>query len=194
MPRPRSWEVEILWCSHRRRRTGNGWAFPPNVRKKLLELTEGMTVLQLFGGQSTFGVRLDIDTRLRPDVIGDAWLPPFRRDAFDVVIIDPPYLGINQQMKQQLLIGASWCARRWVIWFHTLWIAGNAPLTPHKAWLVRVGDTCAVRCLQVFNVSPAKRLQDPYFTRGPAIKYNRWLGTQGRFALDGKSETAAAAR
>lgn len=185
MPRPRSWAVETLWCSNERRRRGNGWAFPSNVRKKLLELTAGLTVVHLFGGQATFGTRLDIDSRLRPDVIGDAWLPPFRRDAFDVAILDPPYVALNQQMKRSLLVGAGWVARKYVIWFHTLWIAGNTPCFPDRAWLVRVGDSCAVRCLQVFKVSPEKRVPDSHFDRGPALKYNRWLGPQMRFALEG---------
>jgi hypothetical protein len=188
MPRPRSWELETLWCSNQRRRRGNGWAFPPNVRKKLLELTAGQSVIHLFGGQATFGVRLDIDSRVAPDVIGDAWLPPFKRDAADVVILDPPYVALNQQMKRSLLVAAGWIARRRVIWFHTIWIAGNAPCSPERAWLVRVGDSCATRCLQVFRVSSSKRLPDPHFYRGPALKYNRWLGPQQelRFALEGK--------
>jgi len=88
--------TEVLWCSNQRRGAGNGWSFPPNVEKLLRRLTEGKSVLQLFGGQAQWGVTLDIDAQLRPRVIGDAWMPPFRRDAFDVVIVDPPYRGINQ--------------------------------------------------------------------------------------------------
>jgi hypothetical protein len=188
MPLPRSWEIDTLWCSNQRRRRGNGWAFPPNVRKKLIELTAGQSVIHLFGGQATFGVRLDVDSRVRPDVIGDAWLPPFKRDAADVVILDPPYVALNQEMKRSLLVAAGWIARRHVIWFHTIWIAGNAPCFAERAWLVRVGDSCAARCLQVFQVRGPKRLPDPHFNRGPALKYNRWLGPQARlpFALEGK--------
>lgn len=177
----RQWELEVLWCSNQRRRMGNGWAFPPNVRKLLIEITAGQSVLHLFGGQATWGRRLDIDSSLKPDVIGDAWLPPFKRDSFDVVIIDPPYAGINQQMKMQLLIAAGWIARTSVIWFHTQWIAGNAGCSPGRAWLVRVGDSCAVRCIQEFRLGSGKREPRPFFTRGPAIKYNRWLGGQAGF-------------
>ncbi len=188
MPRPRKWKIDVLWCSNQRRRTGNGWAFPPNVSKLLIEITAGQTVLHLFGGQSTFGTRLDIDSTLKPDVIGDAWLPPFKRDSFDVVILDPPYAGINQQMKMQLLMAAQWIARNSVIWFHTQWIAGNAGLTADRAWLVRVGDSCSVRCIQVFRSGSGKRLPAPFFTRGPAIKYNRWLGGQAGLPFGGASD------
>ena len=187
MPPKHKWELQTLWCSNQRRRSGNGWAFPTNVRKLLIDLTAGQTVLHLFGGQATWGRRLDIDSTLRPDVIGDAWLPPFKKSSFDVVIIDPPYAGINQQMKMHLLIAAGWVARSSVIWFHTQWIAGNGGMTPDRAWLVRVGDSCAVRCIQVFKVGSGKREPRPFFTRGPALKYNRWLGGQAGlpFALEG---------
>lgn len=132
-------------------------------------------MLQQFGGLSKWGVRMDIDRITRPDVLADAWLPPFVKDAFDVVILDPPYVSINQQMKQQLLRAAAYIAKRRVIWFHTMWIAGDAQMRLERAWLVRVGDSCAVRCIQVFSVPTVKRKPRNYFSRGPAIKYNRWL-------------------
>lgn len=118
---------------------------------------------------------MDIDPVTRPDVRADAWLPPFVKNAFDVVILDPPYLSINQQMKQQLLRAAAYIARTQVIWFHTMWIAADAQMRLDRAWLVRVGDSCAVRCIQVFTVPKVKVLPRNYFTRGPAMKYNRWL-------------------
>lgn len=118
---------------------------------------------------------MDIDPITRPDVRADAWLPPFVKNAFDIVILDPPYVSINQQMKQQLLRAASYIAREQVIWFHTMWIAGDAQMTLERSWLVRVGDSCAVRCIQVFKTPAVKRMPRNWFTRGPAIKYNRWL-------------------
>jgi len=153
--------------------------FPPRVARLFREEFAGKRTCHLFGGFSTFGVRLDIDPATKPHVFGDAWLPPFVRDAFDVVILDPPYIGINQQMKQQLLRGASWIAREHVVWFHTQWIAaGTTSCVFDRAWLVRVGDSCAVRCIQVFRTSATKTNGKPFFTRGPAIRYNRWLAGQ----------------
>jgi hypothetical protein len=135
-----------------------------------------MTVLHLFGGRATFGTRLDIDLYTKPDVVGDAWLPPFAKDSFDVVVLDPPYFRLNQQEKNSLLAAAAWIAKRRVVWFHTVWIASLAPLTLERSWLVRVGDTCFVRCLQYFAVDGTnKRAPKRRFDRGPAMRYNRWL-------------------
>jgi len=135
-----------------------------------------MTVLHLFGGLASFGTRLDIDPSTKPDFVGDAWLPPFGRDEFDVVVLDPPYFRLNQQEKNQLLSNAAWIARNRVVWFHTIWIASDTRLNSERAWLVRVGNTCYVRCLQYFKVNQ-ERKREPlrYIERGPAMKYNRWL-------------------
>ena len=166
--------VEVLWCSNQRQGTSNRWSFPPRVARLLREEFAGKRICHLFGGLSKFGTRIDIDVSTRPHVIADAWLPPFVKDAFDVVILDPPYIAINQQMKQQLLRGASWIARDHVVWFQ--WIAaGTNSCVFERGWLVRVGDSCAVRCLQVFRISATKVNARPRFTRGPALKYNRWL-------------------
>jgi hypothetical protein len=173
--------VGVLWCSNQRKGRSNGWAFPPAVRRHLEQLAAGKRVLHPFGGLATFGVRMDVDPSVRPDVIADAWLPPFAANSFDIVILDPPYMHINQQMKQQLLRAAAYVAREQVIWFHTMWIAsgGKDLLTLHRSWLVRVGDSCACRCLQVFKVKRGTKTRPrPFFTRGPAIKYNRWLTGQ----------------
>jgi hypothetical protein len=176
-PRPR--ELGILWCANQRRKASNGWTFPKAVERHLRELTAGKRVCHLFGGLARFGVRCDIDPIVRPQVIGDAWLPPFRKDAFDVVILDPPYVHFNQQMKDQLLRGAAYIATESVIWFHTVWIAADRSLTPKRSWFVRVGDTCSVRVIQEFTVRPGVKVKPrPYFTRGPAIRYNRWLAGQ----------------
>lgn len=168
-------QPEILWCSNQRLGRSNRWAYPPNVEKLLRQITEGKTVLQLFGGLARWGVRLDIDPIGKPDAIGDAWMPPFGKDACDVVIVDPPYYGINQQMKQLLLRGAAYVARERVIWFHTMWVAGDSGMQRRRSWLVRVGDSCVCRCIIEWAVRPDKRPPMLRFTRGPALKYNRWL-------------------
>jgi hypothetical protein len=178
----RQFEVGVLWCpnpsTRRRVASGNarrtGWVFPPAVEKQLIKDCEGKRVLQLFGGQSSFGTRLDIDITTRPDVLADAWLPPFAKDSFDVVILDPPYIHLNAQMKTALFRAAGWIAKERVVWFSTVWMAASGGLSTEAAWLVRVGDSCAARALQYFRVSkkfgPVTR-----FNRGPAMKYNRWL-------------------
>lgn len=176
--------VEILWCgtNRPRRKYGNrrnGWSFPPAVRELLLQETEGRTVLHLFGGQADFGVRMDLDPATNPHMVGDAWLPPFPRDSFDVVVLDPPYAQLRQQEKFALMWAACWIARQHVYWFSTVWIASDRSLPLDRAWLIRVGDQCAIRCLQKFAVREPKRrpLQPGEFKRGEALKYNRWQFT-----------------
>lgn len=167
---------ETLWCSNQRRKASNGWSYPPAVEKLLRRMTEGRTVLQLFGGLSRWGTKLDIDATTKPNVLGDAWLPPFLCDSFDVVILDPPYRGINQQMKQALIRGAAFVAREHVIWFHTQWVAPDSGMRRERSWLIRVGDSCACRCLIEWRVvAQDKPVPTLRFTRGPALRYRRWL-------------------
>ena len=46
-----------------------------------------------FGARSKHVVGLDLSPHGRPDVLGDFTRLPFRDDAFDVVVYDPPYLS-----------------------------------------------------------------------------------------------------
>lgn len=157
-----SMPVEILWCgtNRPRRKHGqrrNGWSFPPAVRELLLQETEGLTVTHLFGGNADFGLRMDIDAATRPHVVGDAFLPPFPRDFCDVVVLDPPYQLLRMDQKRALMMASAWISRRHIYWFSTVWIHTDASLPCVKGWLVHVGDHCAVRCLQKFEVREPKR-------------------------------------
>lgn len=190
-PSKLTYPVDVLYCPTTRgpkvaaggaRQTG--WVFPRAVREKLIEDCKGLSVLHLFGGLSTFGTRIDCDPSTHPDVLGDAFLPPFARESFDVVILDPPYVHMNAQMKCALFRAAGFIARKRVVWFSTIWMAGSGGLQSEAAWLVRVRDSCAVRCLQYFRVNsrpgPVRR-----FKRGPQIRYNRWLAQPQGLALQG---------
>lgn len=168
-------------CRSNPRRSVDGWSFPRDVRTLLLRETEGKSVLHLFGGKADFGTRLDMDVSTRPHVLGDAWLPPFAKDSFDVVIMDPPYHGdfrtMSNQKTRALFAAAAWIARIHVVWFHTVWIESPARCRLEKSWLVRVGRHCNIRCLQFFRTTESANKVPPvkFFSRGPAIKYNRWL-------------------
>jgi len=190
--RRRQREVGVLWCPNQRTGRSNGWSFPPAVERHLRELTHGKRVCHLFGGLAKWGVKTDIDPVTRPHVIADAYMPPFVKDAFDITILDPPYVHINQQMKQQLLRGAAYISRESVIWFHTQWIAADAGMTLGRSWLVRVGDSCSVRCIEEFVITPGREKLKPlnYFTRGPALRYNRWLTGQMGLPLREKTEAS----
>ena len=168
---------ETLWCPNSRQGTSNRWSYPPTVEKLLRQITDGRTVLQLFGGLSRWGIKLDIDPLTKPHVLGDAWMPPFGRNSFDVVILDPPYAGISQQMKQVLIRGAAFVAKEHVLWFHTQWVAPpDSGMRRERSWLVRVGDSCLCRCLIEWRVVALdKPIPTLKFTRGPALKYRRWL-------------------
>lgn len=173
----RSFPVEVMWCPNGRGRGKNrlGWQFPPKVREQLLKDTEGLSVLHLFGGRADFGTRLDIDLTVRPDVIGDAWLPPFGRDSFDVVVMDPPYVRLSGQARGSLMRTAAWLARKRVVWFSTQWMSAGCGLKMEKAWLIRVGDNCLIRTMQYFSVNEEKHGLPTRFHRGIQMKYNRWL-------------------
>jgi hypothetical protein len=180
---------EILWCGSHYSRGKSGWSFPKAVKDTILKECDGMTILHLFGGRADFGLTMDIDPATRPAVIGDAWLPPFKRDSFDCVILDPPYVGdfsrLSGDKLRNLFAAAAWVARTRVIWFHPVWIESPARCVREKSWLVRVGKNCWVRSLQFYKVpSPERKLQPTKkFKRGPAIKYNRWLAQPNGFAF-----------
>ena len=95
------------------------WRFPVEVAELLKRETNGGTVLHLFGGMATWGVRLDADRATRPSVIGNAFFPPFACESFDAVIVDPPYTRGTNGLWAQVLAPAACLARRRVWWFST---------------------------------------------------------------------------
>jgi len=49
-------------------------------------------ILHPFGGRAQFGLRVDINPEVEPDIVGDAHdMHMFKDDKFDLVILDPPY-------------------------------------------------------------------------------------------------------
>lgn len=98
-----------------------------------------------------------------------------------MVIMDPPYVEgfrtMSNQKTRALFAAAAWIARQQVIWFHTVWIESPARCILDQGYVVVVGRQCHVRALQIFNVPLSINKAPPvkFFTRGPAIKYNRWL-------------------
>lgn len=194
----RTFPVDVLWCANRRGGENSriGWCFPRKVEKLLQAECAGASVLHPFGGRSKFGVRMDIDPIVRPDVVADAWVPPFGPNSFDIVLLDPPYIRVSAEERTALFRQYVAIARRRIIWFHTMWSAVPADCSTEKTFLVRVGDNCHVRCLQFFAVRASKDLNPvKYFRRGPAMKYNRWLANPqhlpfGMDSVDGPVEPA----
>jgi hypothetical protein len=175
MQKIRNVEISTIVCTRPPKAKANGWSFPKTVEDLLLRELAGKSVLHPFGGMARFGTRMDIDATTKPDVIGDAWLPPFARSSFDVVVLDPPYVRFSAQMTMALCCNSAYVAREQVVWFSTLWLDHPARLRLRKAYAVVVGRNAVMRCLQFFDVPENKMEPMRRFSRGPAIKYNRWL-------------------
>ena len=151
----------------------------------------------MFGGKAKFGVRMDTDPMTHPDVIADAFLPPFKRESFDTVILDPPYrpyMDLGPDNVRPLLMNAAWIAQREVIWFAPVWVSGYTWLRLQRSYMVRVADYAELRCLQFLRPTlpagfePVKR-----FRRGDAIKYNRWLAQPQGLPFPAHQENAPGA-
>lgn len=71
------------------------WRFPRHVSKWFEEFVEGGLSLNVCAGGSRIGnVKLDLDSTLNPHIQGAMHELPFKSEAFDRVISDPPW-GIN---------------------------------------------------------------------------------------------------
>jgi len=66
------------------------WSWPKDMEFFAYSLCRG-TVLNFPCGRSRIGLRVDLDRRLRPDVVADLHHPPFRNRSFDTVLCDPPF-------------------------------------------------------------------------------------------------------
>ena len=88
----------ITWVLPRPRRANKyKGGFPQHFEKKLIrilgfnEVDDRMKILHPFGGMSEFGIKVDLNDEVIPDVYGDAHSLPFADNSFDLVILDPPY-------------------------------------------------------------------------------------------------------
>ncbi len=85
----------LAWVLPRPGKSGYIGGFSSGFEPKLLNelgLNEDEhLILQPFGGMATVGYRMDIKPDVRPNVIGDAHLLPFKSNVFDMVLLDPPY-------------------------------------------------------------------------------------------------------
>jgi hypothetical protein len=97
-----------------------------------------------------------------------------------VVILDPPYVHFNAQMRMSLFRNYLWIARESVVWFHTQWSSTWSAVRPEKSYLVRVGDNCHVRALQFFRPREPKSPPTTHYLRGPGMKYNKWFAGEMR--------------
>ncbi len=82
---------ELWYLPRPRRKDKYKGGFPLHFEKKLFELYPSEKILQPFGGMAEYGVRVDINPEVDPDVVGDAHSLPFEDNSFDFVLCDPPY-------------------------------------------------------------------------------------------------------
>jgi hypothetical protein len=184
--------IEVFWCGNLTTKRGEKWNFPPQVNRYLREYCAGRSTLHLFGGRAKFGVRMDIDPLTEPDLIADAFLPPFAESSFDVVILDPPYrpyMDLGPDQVRPLLMNAAWLARQEVIWFAPCWVDGYRFLRLERSYMVRVAQYAELRALQFLRPTLPKWKPATHFSRGPQIKYNRWLTPNRVFAFPPHAST-----
>jgi len=83
----------ITWVLPRPSKSKYKGSFPLHFEKKLWkELSCPKKVLHPFGGKAEIGERVDLNSEVNPNYIGDAHNLDFIEDStYDLVIVDPPY-------------------------------------------------------------------------------------------------------
>lgn len=87
----------LAWVLPRPRRSNKYiGSFPQHFEKKLIKLLninpEKHKILHPFGGMAEIGERVDINSEVKPDYVGDAHKLDFIQDnTYDLIILDPPY-------------------------------------------------------------------------------------------------------
>lgn len=86
----------IVWVLPRPRADHYPGRFPLYFERKLIQLLNIQAngrILHPFGGKAEYGIRVDLDPSVMPDIVGNAELLPFGDNTFDLVVCDPPYTG-----------------------------------------------------------------------------------------------------
>ena len=158
---------ETLWCSNNRKGSSNRWSYPPAVETAPHDHggADGPATLR---GMARWGVTLDIDPTTTPRLRGDAWMPPFRMNSFDVVILDPPYLGINEHMKSALIAGRRSGARARLLVSYAVGRAGFGD-APRAVLVGARRDNCSCRCLIEWRV-PGKTSRSDGMSRPELLR------------------------
>lgn len=89
----------IAWCLPRPGKVKYPGGFPLHAEIKILreincdpKKKKDIKILHPFGGKAEYGIRVDINSDVKPDYVGDAHnLNMFANNTFDVVFLDPPY-------------------------------------------------------------------------------------------------------
>lgn len=88
------------WVLPRPRKPYYPGSFPLFFEIKLIRmLGNPKRIFHSFGGHSEYGLRIDLNRDVIPDVLADAHHTPFMSDWFDLVICDPPY---NDKLSEEM--------------------------------------------------------------------------------------------
>ena len=83
--------IRELWYLPRPNGSRYRGSFPLHFEKRLFQTYKPKIILQPFGGKAEYGIRMDINPEVEPDIVGDAHNMPFLNNTFDFVLCDPPY-------------------------------------------------------------------------------------------------------
>lgn len=82
----------IVWILPRPRRNRYKGGFPLHFEKKLVKLLNPSgPILHPFGGMAEYGIKVDLNPEVQPDILADAHNLPFKDNTFGLVVCDPPY-------------------------------------------------------------------------------------------------------
>lgn len=84
----------LVWTLPRPSRSRYPGSFPLYFEENLIRLLGSPApheVLHPFGGRAEYGIRVDLQAELEPDVVADAHRLPLDDETFQVVVLDPPY-------------------------------------------------------------------------------------------------------
>lgn len=83
--------IKELWFLPRPNGSKYPGSFPLHFEKRLFQTYKPYLILQPFGGKSGYGIKMDINPQVAPDIVGNAHNLPFPNNTFDFVLCDPPY-------------------------------------------------------------------------------------------------------
>jgi len=82
----------LVWTLPRPPASKYKGGFPLHFEQNLVQLLGyPERILHPFGGMAEIGVRVDLNPAVEPDVVADAHGLPFEDEAFDLVVLAPPY-------------------------------------------------------------------------------------------------------
>ena len=152
----------LAWVLPRPRRPHYPGGFPLWFEKRLLDLYDWPEkILHVFGGKAEYGLRLDVNSDVEPDIVGDAHKLPFRDNVFDIVIGDPPYSnGLSKKVYNTgKIVYRQWVGEAvrvckpggYVVVYHARMLPRPRGTAYHRRIFLGVRIWHYVRCVTIFR-------------------------------------------